>query len=124
MRGADERSGSLFSYIDLESRIPKPPAESDPVIVNTALVDLNAEFEAMYAPIGRPSIPPEKLLRSSLLQAFTRSARSGQLMERLDFDLLFRWFVGLASTTRSGPFRLLEERDRLLEAEIAAKFWR
>jgi len=71
MRGADERSGSLFSYIDLEYRIPEGhPLRAIRVIVNTALADLNAEFEAMYAPIGRPSIPPEKLLRSSLLQAF------------------------------------------------------
>ena len=68
MRGADERCGSLFSYIDLESRIPEVhPLRAIRVIVNTALADLNAEFEAMYAPIGRPSIPPEKLLRSSLL---------------------------------------------------------
>jgi transposase len=91
MRGADERSGSLFSYIDLESRIPEVhPLRAIRVIVNTALADLNAEFEAMYAPIGRPSIPPEKLLRSSLLQAFYTIRSERQLMERLDFDLLFR----------------------------------
>jgi transposase len=96
MRGADERSGSLFSYIDLESRIPEAhPLRAIRVIVNTALVDLNVEFEAMYAPIGRPSIPPEKLLRSSLLQVFYTIRSERQLMERLDFDLLFRWFVGL-----------------------------
>jgi len=122
MRGADERSGSLFSYIDLESRIPEGhPLRAIRVIVNTALADLNAEFEAMYAPIGRPSIPPEKLLRSSLLQAFYSSER--QLMERLDFDLLFRWFVGLGIDDAVWDHSVFSKnRDRLLEAEIAAKF--
>ena len=96
MRGADERSGSLFSYIDLECRIPEAhPLRAIRAIVNAALADLNAAFEAMYSPIGRPSIPPEKLLRASLLQAFYTIRSERQLMERLDFDLMFRWFVGL-----------------------------
>jgi transposase len=59
------------------------------------VAELNAAFEAMYSPIGRPSIPPEKLLRASLLQAFYTIRSERQLMERLDFDLMFRWFVGL-----------------------------
>lgn len=124
MRGADERSGSLFSYIDLESRIPEVhPLRAIRVIVNTALADLNAEFEAMYAPIGRPSIPPEKLLRSSLLQAFYTIRSERQLMERLDFDLLFRWFVGLGIDDEVWDHSVFSKnRDRLLEAEIAAKF--
>jgi transposase len=124
MRGADERSGSLFSYIDLESRIPEVhPLRAIRVIVNTALADLNAEFEAMYAPIGRPSVPPEKLLRSSLLQAFYTIRSERQLMERLDFDLLFRWFVGLGIDDEVWDHSVFSKnRDRLLEAEIAAKF--
>ena len=124
MRGVDERSGSLFSYIDLESRIPEGhPLRAIRVIVNTALADLNAEFEAMYAPIGRPSIPPEKLLRSSLLQAFYSIRSERQLMERLDFDLLFRWFVGLGIDDEVWDHSVFSKnRDRLLEAEIAAKF--
>ena len=124
MRGADERSGSLFSYIDLKSRIPEVhPLRAIRVIVNTALADLNAEFEAMYAPIGRPSIPPEKLLRSSLLQAFYTIRSERQLMERLDFDLLFRWFVGLGIDDEVWDHSVFSKnRDRLLEAEIAAKF--
>src|SRR5258708_29737618 len=124
MRGADERSGSLFSYIDLESRIPEVhPLRAIRVMVNTALADLNAEFEAMYAPIGRPSIPPEKLLRSSLLQAFYTIRSERQLMERLDLDLLFRWFVGLGIDDEVWDHSVFSKnRDRLLEAEIAAKF--
>jgi transposase len=71
MRGADERSGSLFSYVDLESRVPADhPLRAIRVMVNAALAELDGEFAAMYAPMGRPSIPPEKLLRGSLLQAF------------------------------------------------------
>ena len=88
MRGADEHSGSLFSYIDLESRIPEAhPLRAIRAIVDAALADLNAAFQAMYSPIGRPSIPPENLLRASLLQAFYTIRSERQLMERLDFDL-------------------------------------
>ena len=77
MRGTDERSGSLFSFVDLETRVPKDhPLRAIREIANGALSDLSGEFQAMYAPFGRPSIPPEKLLRASLLQAFTRSARN------------------------------------------------
>src|SRR6516162_1675698 len=124
MRGADERSGSLFSYIDLESRIPEGhPLRAIRVIVNTALADLNAEFEALYAPIGRPRSPPEKLLRSSLLQAFYTIRSERQLMERLNFDLLFRWFVGLGIDDEVWDHSVFSKnRDRLLEAEISAKF--
>jgi transposase len=71
MRGTDERSGSLFSFVDLETRVPKDhPLRAIREIANGALLDLSADFEAMYAPLGRPSIPPEKLMRASLLQAF------------------------------------------------------
>ena len=96
MRGMDKRSGSLFSYVDLETRVPKHhPRRAIREIVSWALLDLSADFAAMYAPLGRPSIPPEKLLRASLLQAFYTVRSERQLMERLEFDLLFRWFVGL-----------------------------
>ena len=124
MRGADERSGSLFSYIDLEWRVPADhPLRAIRVIVNAALAELDAEFTAMYAPIGRPSIPPEKLLRSSLLQAFYTIRSERQLMERLNFDLLFRWFVGLGIDDEVWDHSVFSKnRDRLLEAEISAKF--
>jgi transposase len=124
MRGADERSGSLFSYVDLESRVPADHAlRAIRAIVNAALAELDADFEAMYAPTGRPSIPPEKLLRSSLLQAFYTIRSERQLMERLAFDLLFRWFVGLGIDDEVWDHSVFSKnRDRLLEAEIAAKF--
>src|SRR6202521_661923 len=124
MRGSDEGSGSLFSYVDLETRVPKShPLRTIREIVNGALSDLSADFEAMYAPLGRPSIPPEKLLRASLLQAFYSIRSERQLMERLEFDLLFRWFVGLGIDDAVWDHSVFSKnRDRLLEGEIAAKF--
>ena len=124
MRGTDERSGSLFSYVDLEVRVPKGhPLRTIREIVNRALSDLSADFERMYAPLGRPSIPPEKLLRASLLQAFYSIRSERQLMERLEFDLLFRWFVGLGIDDAVWDHSVFSKnRDRLLEGEIAAKF--
>ena len=99
MRGSDAVSGSLFSYIDLEDRVPvKHPLWLVLEIVNEALLALDAEFAKMYAALGRPSIPPERLLRGSLLQAFYTIRSERQLMEQLDYNLLFRWFVGLAAT--------------------------
>jgi transposase len=124
MRGTDERSGSLFSYVDLEARVPKGhPLRAIREIANGALSELSADFEAMYAPLGRPSIPPEKLLRASLLQAFYTIRSERQLMERLEFDLLFRWFVGLGIDDAVWDHSVFSmNRDRLLEGEIAAKF--
>jgi transposase len=119
VRGSDERSGSLFSYVDLERRVPKNhPLRPIREIANEALSALEADFAALYAPLGRPSIPPEKLRRSLLLQAFYTVRSERQLMERLEFDLVFRWVV-LGLTIRRGSFGVLEERDRLLEGEIA-----
>jgi transposase len=124
MRGTDERSGSLFSYVDLEERIPKShPLQAIREIANAAPSELSADFAAMYAPLGRPSIAPEKLLRASLLQAFYTIRSERQLMERLEFDLLFRWFVGLGIDDAVWDHSVFSKnRDRLLEGEIAAKF--
>ena len=95
MRGGDGRSGKLFSYVDLEARVRMDhPLRAIRSIVNEALTEMEREFGVLYAPIGRPSIPPEKLLRAMLLQAFYSIRSERQLMERLEFDLLFRWFVG------------------------------
>ena len=92
----EERSGALFSYVDLEARVPADhPLRPIRAIVNEALSGLSPTFAALYSPLGRPSIPPERLLRALLLQAFYSIRSERQLMERLDFDLLFRWFVGL-----------------------------
>jgi transposase len=124
MRGTDERPGSLFSYVDLEMRVPTDhPLRAIREIVNGALSDLSADFAAMYAPLGRPSIPPEKLLRASLLQAFYTIRSERQLMERLKFDLLYRWFVGLGIDDAVWDHSVFSKnRDRLLEGDIAAKF--
>lgn len=123
MRGEDERSGLLFSYVDLEARVGKDhPLRTIRGVVNNALATLSEEFSALYARIGRPSIPPEKLLRAMLLQAFYSIRSERQLMERLEFDLLFRWFVGLGVDDAVWDHsRFSKNRDRLLEGDLAAK---
>ncbi len=96
MRGSDVTLGSLFSYVDLESRVPaKHPLRIIKAIVDDVLVSLDAEFERLYEGTGRQSIAPERLLRASLLQAFYSVRSERQLMEQIDYNLLFRWFVGL-----------------------------
>jgi transposase len=124
MRGSDERSGSLFSYVDLESRVRGDhPLRTIQEIANAALGDLSGAFTALYTDFGRPSIAPEKLLRAMLLQAFYGIRSERQLMERLEFDLLFRWFVGLGVDDAVWDHSTFSKnRDRLLEGEIAAKF--
>src|SRR5215470_13304900 len=124
MRGDDGICGSLFSYIDLEKRVRADhPLRVIRQIANTALNLLSGEFQKLYSPIGRESIPPERLMRALLLQAFYSIRSERQLVERIDTDLLFRWFVGLgiedpvwSATT------FTKNRDRLLDGEIAAKF--
>lgn len=123
MRGKDEVRGSLFSYVDLERRVcPDHPLRMIRGIVNAALREMSAEFDLLYPPTGRDSIPPERLLRALLLQAFYSIRSERQLVERIDFDLLFRWFVGLGvddpvwdATT------FTKNRDRLLAGEVAAR---
>jgi transposase len=124
MRGSDAKTGSMFSYVDVEARIPtKHPIRTIRRIVNEVLDGLDAEFAAMYAAIGRPSIAPEKLLRASLLQAFFTVRSERLLMERLDYDLMFRWFVGLGIDDPVWDHSTFSKnRDRLLEADIARKF--
>jgi transposase len=124
MRGGDERSGELFSYVDLEKRVrPDHPLRAIRAIVNEALLALEREFAGLYAPIGRPSIPPEKLLRAMLLQAFYSIRSERLLMERLEYDLLFRWFVGIGVDEAAWDHSVFSKnRDRLLEGDIAAKF--
>ncbi len=124
MRGSDERSGELFSYVDIEERVPaKHPLRLILQIVNDVLITLNAEFAALYAGSGRPSIAPERLLRASLLQAFFSIRSERQLMEQLDYNLLYRWFVGLGVDDVVWDHSTFSKnRDRLLEADVAAKF--
>src|SRR5277367_2173410 len=125
MRGSDRRSGSLFSYVDLEARVRSDhPLRPIREIANAALADLTGEFAELYPPrLGRPSIAPERLLRAMLLQAFYGIRSERQLMERMEFDLLFRWFVGLGVDDPAWDHSSFSKnRDRLLEGEIAAKF--
>ena len=117
MRGSDEGTGALFSYVDVESRIRRDhPLRQIRAIANAALSALDRDFEELYPRrLGRPSIPPERLLRAMLLQAFYGIRSERQLMERIEFDLLFRWFVGLGideavwdhSSFSTNPDRLL-----------------
>ena len=124
MRGDDGICGRLFSYIDVEKRIRADhPLRVIRAIANAALKSLSGEFEKLYSPLGRESIPPERLMRALLLQAFYSIRSERQLVERIDHDLLFRWFVGLGvedpvwdATT------FTKNRDRLLEGDIAAQF--
>lgn len=96
MRGSDQRIGSLFSYVDIEARIaPDHPLRLIRELINDALAQRDAAFDRLYAEEGRPSIPLERLLRASPLRLFYSIRSERQLMERLDFDLLFHWFVGL-----------------------------
>ena len=125
MRGSDRRSGELFSYVDVEARVRSDhPLRAIRSIVNETLDTLSGEFDALYsAGAGRPSIPPEMLLRAMLLQAFYTLRSERQLMERLEFDLLFRWFVGLSADEPAWDHSTFSKnRDRLLDGEVAAKF--
>lgn len=125
MRGSDHCSGELFSYVDVEMRVRTDhPLRTIRLLVNETLEGLSGEFAALYATgTGRPSIPPEMLLRAMLLQAFYTIRSERQLMERLEFDLLFRWFVGLSPDEPAWDHSTFSKnRDRLLDGEIAAKF--
>jgi len=124
MRGSDSRSGSLFSYVDLETRVRRDhPLRSIRRFADAALEALSGDFSALYSGVGRPSIAPEMLLRAMLVQAFYSIRSERQLMERLEFDLLFRWFVGLGVDDPAWDHSTFSKnRDRLLDGEIAAKF--
>ena len=96
MRGDENPQPAMFSYIDLESRIPADhPIRKIKCIVDKAIKEISDYFDDMYSSIGRASIPPEQLIRASLLQIFFSIRSERQLVERIDYDLLFRWFVGL-----------------------------
>jgi transposase len=124
VRGDDNRTGKLFSYVDLETRVRRDhPLRAIRMMVNEALLELEREFVGLYAPTGRPSIAPEKLLRAMLLQAFYSIRSERLLMERLEYDLLFRWFVGIGVDDAVWDHSVFSKnRDRLLEGDIAAKF--
>jgi transposase len=124
VRGEDNQTGELFSYVDLDARVRhNHPLRAIGEIVNEALAALEHEFSALYSSIGRPSIPPEKLLRAMLLQAFYSIRSERLLRERLEYDLLFRWFVRIGVDDAAWNHSVFSKnRDRLLEGDIAAKF--
>src|SRR5580692_6645814 len=96
MRGTDHQQSWMFSYISAEKRVPKDhPLRAIRSMVDVALRNMGPQFDAMYAKVGRPSIPPEKLLRALLLQMLYTVRSERMLMEQLDYNLLFRWFVGM-----------------------------
>jgi transposase len=123
MRGTDEASGSLFSYVDLEERIPaRHPLRKIRQVVNEALASLDADFAALYTDFGRPSIPPERLIRASLIQILFSVRCERQLMEQMQYDPLFRWFVGLGIDDPVWvPTVFTKNRDRLLTTEMSRK---
>ena len=125
MRGADEQPGSMFSYVSLEARVPADhPLRAIRQITDRALERLSPRFDTLYINFGRPSIPPEKLLRALLLQALYTIRSERQLMEQLDYNLLFRWFVGLGMDDPVWvPTTFTQNRDRLLNGDIAAAFF-
>ena len=123
MRGTDEMTGALFSYVDLEERVSaRHPLRLIRRIVNDALAGLDAEFEVLYAKEGRPSIPPERLIRASLLQILFSIRSERLLMEQMDYNLLFRWFVGLGIDDLVWvPTVFTKNRDRLLTTDMSRK---
>ena len=116
MRGSDEATGSLFSYVDLEERVPaRHPLRKIRAVVNDALRSLDGDFDRLYAGEGRPSIAPERLIRASLLQILYSIRSERQLMEQMDYNLMFRWFVGLSPDDPIWhPTTLTKTRERLL----------
>ena len=125
MRGTDETSGSLFSYVDLEARIPaRHPLRKIRQVVNEALASLDPEFESLYTDFGRPSIPPERLIRASLIQILFSVRSERQLMEQMQYNLLFRWFVGLNIDDPVWDHSTFSfNRERLFDAQIAQRFF-
>lgn len=125
MRGADHQQSGMFSYISAERRVPQDhPLRTIRAMVDVALRNMGPQFEAMYAKVGRPSIPPEQLLRALLLQVLYTVRSERMLMEQLNYNLLFRWFVGLNLDDPVWNVTVFtKNRERLLGAEVAKTFF-
>jgi transposase len=126
MRGDDQRPDAMFSYVSAEERIPADhPLRAIRTLVDEILREMSPDFGRLYATTGRPSIPPERLLRALLLQIFYSIRSERLLMEQLDYNLLFRWFVGMDMDEPIwAPTVFTKNRDRLLNQEIARSFFR
>ena len=125
MRGTDKQQSGMFSYISAERRVPEDhPLRAIRVMVEVALRNMWPQFEAMYAKVGRPSIPPEQLLRALLLQVLYTVRSERMLMEQLDYNLLFRWFVGLNLDDPVWDATVFtKNRERLLRGAVAKSFF-
>ena len=125
MRGEDRDTAAMFSYVSPERRVPKDhPLRPIREMVDGALKELSARFEVIYSRVGRPSIAPEKLLRALLLQVFYTIRSERLLMEQLDYNLLFRWFVGLEMDDAVWDVTVFtKNRQRLLDGDIAEEFF-
>lgn len=126
MRGDDRQPDAMFSYVSAEQRVPKDhPLRAIRGLVDEVLRDMSREFDGLYARVGRPSIPPERLLRAQLLQIFYSIRSERLLMEQLDYNLLFRWFVGMdLDEPIWDPTVFTKNRERLLNQDIARSFFR
>src|ERR1700741_4106145 len=124
MRGNDQQQGHVFSYISPEQRVRKDhPLRPIRTMVDKVLKELSPEFAKMYSQMGRPSIPPEQLLRALLLQMLYSVRSERLLVEEIDYNILFRWFVGLNLDDPVWDATVFtKNRDRLLEAEVAKEF--
>jgi len=124
MRGPENKQDKLFSYVSQEDRIPQNhPMRKMRELIDPILQKMSPQFEKMYAETGRPSIPPEYLLRASLVQILYTIRSERLLMEELDYNLLFRWFVGLSMDEAVWDHSVFSKnRDRLLDADIAKQF--
>src|SRR4026209_1283767 len=125
MRGDDEQSGHLFSYLSPEQRVPADhPLRPIREMTDAALARLSSRFALLYAQTGRPSVRPERLLRALLLQVLYSIRSERMLIEQLEYNLLFRWFVGLAMDDAVWtPTTFTKNRDRLLNDTIAGRFF-
>ena len=125
MRGNDVQHDAMFSYLSPEARVPQDhPLRPIREMVNQALKELSGEFQAMYSREGRPSIPPEKLLRALLLQILYTIRSARLLMEQLDYNLLFRWFVGLSMDDKVWDHSVFSKnQERFLDSDLAAAFF-
>ena len=125
MRGDDRQPDAMFSYVSPEQRVPSDhPLRAIRLLVDEILGDMSREFDRLYATIGRPSIPPERLLRAQLLQIFYSIRSERLLMEQLDYNILFRWFVGMDMDEPVwAPTVFTKNRDRLLNHAMARSFF-
>lgn len=125
MRGPDEQTHDMFSYLSPETRVrPNHPLRAIREMTDDVFKRLSPRFARLYSDIGRPSIPPEQLLRALLLQSLYTIRSERLLMEEIDYSILFRWFIGLSLDEPIwSPTSFSKNRDRLLEGEIAAAFF-